>query len=595
MADCEKRRRMERQSSYSSDALKAALIAINEGLMTVSEAARSYNIPYTTIKSRLKKGDNMLDTYAKGPPTKFNADQEQTLVQWIKKRHMMGATVTQKQLCTEACKLNNETADTLISELTKGWVMKFLGRHPHAPLVINAKRKLANSDTEISKCLSDLSFYMRKFGNCGPNRFFLENRKSIYSVCQLSLGEVVDHSFHAYCHMAVKVKNLSSNLFISFNCLGTYVQPFWIMNPREFKSCTRIFPESVIKLSEEKEESLFLVWLKHFVLTISSPRPVLLLLTINPGLLDVHTLEFAEEHNLLLYYVPPNIHQLQPALLEFAKPFQILSEIRDLHSLGQSLVKLWLSLATPTKAGLAFSNAGLVPLKKEWASKLSSTEGPQFSSNDFIEGSKVSEYDDSFIKGYTHALEMLKSKCFSNSQLQSLENLDLIGQATSSDPMLMAWKVLEDERRKLVSLASGISSEEMKPTSSETLSNYETNRIPSHEACTQSIPSYPSCSSHCEISVSHKSVLSPVKSSLDQVHFSNFESINLLNRRESFENSNGDFTPSTDRYKREINFGPKTATNLEQRCMEIQQQYEEQSGTIPLTELHIDAIDDLGL
>lgn len=118
-----------KRSHYSNEALKSAIQELKNGV-PCRAAARKYGIPRVTL---MRKFQNHSETKERpGPPTKFNADQETMLVNWIKYMAKTGFPVSKETLMFSVDKLAREYNVNFHKGTMPGrkWYEGFLKRHP---------------------------------------------------------------------------------------------------------------------------------------------------------------------------------------------------------------------------------------------------------------------------------------------------------------------------------------------------------------------------------------------------------------------------------------------------------------------------------
>ena len=77
---------IKKRCNYQNDVLKKAIAEVKDGKRTVSDAARYYQIPRTTLGDKVRG----IHSGQYGKNTKLNADEETALVEYIKYMDKIG-------------------------------------------------------------------------------------------------------------------------------------------------------------------------------------------------------------------------------------------------------------------------------------------------------------------------------------------------------------------------------------------------------------------------------------------------------------------------------------------------------------------------
>nr|XP_049693639.1 uncharacterized protein LOC126054037 [Helicoverpa armigera] len=179
----------KKRLKYSQENMEKALRDIREKKMSINQAAKSYDIPKTTILDRLK--DKYKNPGNIGGPTVLTSSEEMYLVKWILELGEVGFPITKTQLLDSVTKLikslgrQNPFKD---DQPGKKWYNGFLARHPEVskrvPQSLTTCRAIV-SENNIRSWFSKIRQYFvdnkliellqdpKRIFNCDESGFYL--------------------------------------------------------------------------------------------------------------------------------------------------------------------------------------------------------------------------------------------------------------------------------------------------------------------------------------------------------------------------------------------------------------------------------------
>ncbi len=110
----------------------AAIQAVQNGLCSVSQAARDHGIPPTTLKDRIS--GRIVHGTNPGPVPYLNRQEEDELEQYLFDAGKCGYGKTRKQVKAIAEKIAIEKGTLRCHHVSDGWWKRFLQRHPSISL-----------------------------------------------------------------------------------------------------------------------------------------------------------------------------------------------------------------------------------------------------------------------------------------------------------------------------------------------------------------------------------------------------------------------------------------------------------------------------
>ncbi|KAJ4445218.1 hypothetical protein ANN_07019 [Periplaneta americana] len=341
------------RKNWTQEQVETALKAIEEGLK-IREAARRYGIPESTLRDQIKKSGGERGQSSLGRNPVFNRDQERELSQHIIKLAKLFYGVTPLQLRRIAFEFasKNKIPHTFNSETKlagKDWLYLYLKRNPdislRQPEGTSINRISSFNEVEVKLFFSNLETIFSKHV-FPPERVFNQDETGISTV-QKKSGKVY----------AAKENGSPSSEDGPIGAVYSCSDNGWI------------------------NETLFLVWLKHFQQHVKATEddPVLLVCDNHASHISLEVFNFCRDNHITMVTLPPHTsHRFQPLDLTFFGPLKnALFREYDLFMINHAheritmsdiaglLNKAYVKVATMEKAVSGFRSAGIVPLNPE--------------------------------------------------------------------------------------------------------------------------------------------------------------------------------------------------------------------------------------
>ncbi|XP_058819951.1 uncharacterized protein LOC131682480 [Topomyia yanbarensis] len=169
--------KIRRIRQYSKDDLRLAIEAIDEGYVTLYQAAKKFNVPRTTLSNYNEDRDRKGQM---GPTLTFTNEEEQLMVRWAKDMHHKGLTLRRSDLL-EAAQWILETYPRERKPKDKApsnsWLRAFERRHQITSyLQVEAVSNQKSSEMSLLQCYEHVFQnleYLEVFNN--PSRVFKYN------------------------------------------------------------------------------------------------------------------------------------------------------------------------------------------------------------------------------------------------------------------------------------------------------------------------------------------------------------------------------------------------------------------------------------
>lgn len=354
----------KKRQQWDEHDMRQAIQNIQAHNMGFKLAARTFNVPKTTLRRRLAKQDSSKGDLG-GRKAIFSKAIEEEIANHIIDMETRFFGLTSKDLrrmVFEVAEKNQIQHGFNREKKLAGWkwVRGFLKRNPRISMRSPESTSLARAQA-FNK--PNIQAYFNALSNTlEQNNFLPEN---VYNMDESGLTTVQKKCQKIYAAKGRKqVGALSSaergqhvTVVCAMNAMGTYVPPALIY-PRQRMNDELMngAPVGSISFTQEKgwmTSEIFCKWLKHFVryTKASNENKVLLLLDGHSSHKSFESLQFAKENGVIVFCFPAHCsHHVQPLDVGFFRP---------LHTYFDQEIQLWLR-QNPGKAVTQFKIAGLL-------------------------------------------------------------------------------------------------------------------------------------------------------------------------------------------------------------------------------------------
>ncbi|XP_047738984.1 uncharacterized protein LOC108668607 [Hyalella azteca] len=390
-----KRRRFEHH--YDRDLLNTAVQQVKNGELGINEASDKYNIPRTTISSRLRKdGWYSKDTILPDPELSPRIKNE--LLVWLKTMRQMSCSTVLSALpfvMQEVCEMSGEHTLFAASNLPPvGYCRRFLDE-----IRIQKEKELKNSEGTVvwkSNSCSVIDLWLKNLDELFEIQYGLDadsflsgsevNARQIYCCHRLAMVlKREDGGTGKLVHCQPPHQKHLPSIITMFTCVGvdgSALTPLFVAKSRSseqkyFAKSKTSFPSFEVWSKEcVMDADVFLDWLQLIVRELGDDetnRPLLLFLDQSIGIISLAVLDFCRDNMIILFYLPdttagsrlPFGSAIFDELIKSSPEFSGRSKrsITKAHSL-QVLPKLWSCLQKEVIIA-EFRRVGLVPLDKK--------------------------------------------------------------------------------------------------------------------------------------------------------------------------------------------------------------------------------------
>lgn len=379
--------RTTQKGSWSLDSMQKAMAAVEKKRLGVREASRYYNVPYSSLRDRLKTGVCKLPRF--GRKTIIPPNDENELAERIIKLSKLFFGITTFglrrvafQFVTESGIPNYFNKEKKLAG--KDWLYGFLRRHPEIslrkPEPTSIYRITAFNKTEVERFFGLLEQLMVKF-HFPPEK--------IYNIDETGIT-TVHKPLRIYAQKGQKQVGAATSwergktvtVCCSMNAAGGYIPPMLIYPRKRMAPALgkNGIPGSIMECSQSGwiNEDIFLVWLKHFVkhTGTNAENPTLLILDNHESHSSLQSYEYCRKNGVHLLSIPPHTsHRLQPLDISFFGPLKkaydrecdIFMKTHNYekishYEVAELLRNAYVRVATIEKAIKGFEAAGISPL-----------------------------------------------------------------------------------------------------------------------------------------------------------------------------------------------------------------------------------------
>lgn len=380
------RQRTTAKAAWTEADLKGAVNAI-EGGSSKRKAAKQFNIPFTTLRDRLK--NNNLSNPKLGRKPIFTQQQENEVAEQVKLLASLyyGVTVTDlRKLVYKYAELNNIKNNFDQSSKTAGldWVHAFMRRNSSVT-VRKAEATSLNRISAFNK--EEITYFYDKLGDLMEKYKFIPN--NIYNCDETGITTVTDPGKVLAQKGQRRVGSVTSGergsnitVMCAMSAAGNFIPPMFIFaRQRMTPLLEKDGPVGAIYTNSKNgwiNEDLFVTWLKHFAAFAKPTKesPVLLILDNHSSHISLQAFSFCKENHITMLSIPPHSsHRTQPLDVSFYGPLKaayrnecnrhmkthLMSKITP-YDVAGLFNKAYVQVANISKAESGFRTTGIFPL-----------------------------------------------------------------------------------------------------------------------------------------------------------------------------------------------------------------------------------------
>lgn len=380
--------RQTSKADWTAERMHAAIIAIQSG-KKIREVSRTFNIPESTIRDRLKNSN--LSSPKLGRKSTFSFEVEQEFAKHIIKlaKYFYGITpIELRRLAYDYAISNN--IENRFSKETKlagyDWLKLFLKRNPgislRTPEGTSLNRVTSFNETNVKIFYNNLEATMDKYELHNKPTHIYNVDESGFTTVQKPSKILGPRGQKQVGSMISWERGKNVTVVCCMSAGGSFVPPM-IIYPRAKLNplLQRNGPAGAIYQCSKNgwiTNDLFFKWIEHFANVVKPTinDPVLLIFDNHTTHISIEVYNFCKSNGICIVTLPPHTsHKLQPLDLTFFGPFKAAfnrecdlflkshpHEKISMYDLASILNKSYIKIATLDKGISGFSSSGIYPL-----------------------------------------------------------------------------------------------------------------------------------------------------------------------------------------------------------------------------------------
>lgn len=314
----------------------AALDQVKNKLMGYTMAAKTFNVPRSTLRRRFKKERDNKKGYLGGYKPTFDIEMEEKIAKHVVNLETRFYGLTQRELRKLVFQLAEKHKIPHRFNKEKGmagrkWLRGFLSRNPNITIRTPEPTSLARAGAfnreNIRSFFTSLAEVLDKY-NFTPENIYNVDETGMSTVATKPEKILATKGRKQIGVITSAERGQNFTIVGCVNVLGRSVPPAFIFPRKRMKAeLMDGAPISSIAFCQENgwmTTEIFVQWLQHFVQHVQpNENKVLLILDGHSSHKGLEVLEFAKENGIILFCLPPHCtHRLQPLDVGIFAPLQ---------------------------------------------------------------------------------------------------------------------------------------------------------------------------------------------------------------------------------------------------------------------------------
>ena len=369
---------------WDNDSMVHAMEAVRSGKMGQNQAAKTYDVPRTTLKDRLS--GRVKHGKKSGPEPYLTTEEEAELAEFLKQCARMGHGKTKKELFSIVQRSLIKKGRSLEHFNGEGWWNRFTQHHPKLSLRTSdpLSRVRANAVTK-----ENMSNYFTLLEETLKKHDLLDKPSCIFNMDETGMPLSHKQPKRVAVKGMRKVHGPSTGdktqitVVACSNAAGYTIPPMVIFKGQKFNhewSAGEV-PGTLYGMSESGwiDQELFSLWFeKLFIPNIPPQRPVMLMLDGHKSHYTPEAISRAATSGIIIFCIPPNTtHKAQPLDVSFFAPLKRYwssvchtfmvnnpGAVVTRRQFSQLFSQAWLKTIRPETVVNGFKKTGVYPLNK---------------------------------------------------------------------------------------------------------------------------------------------------------------------------------------------------------------------------------------
>lgn len=308
----------KKRKQWDNNSMQLAMEAVKSGRLGVNEAARTYGLPFTTLKDRMR--GRVVHGTNPGPRPFLDKQEEKLLTDHLVQVAQLGYGKTRKQVLNTVENVAREKgvlqADR--KKLSSGWFRRFMERNPDLSLRRGDATAHVRMDCTNTAALNNYFNLLEKYLEK------VESPAQIYNMDESGIPldprppNIVTRRGQKKVRYRVSGKKEQITVIGCVNAIGNSIPPMVIFEGKYLNHLwtQHEVPGTFYGMSGKgwTDQELFRHWLKtHFLKYAVSARPIILLLDGHSSHYEPMSIEIAQKEGIILFCLPPHTsHESQP-------------------------------------------------------------------------------------------------------------------------------------------------------------------------------------------------------------------------------------------------------------------------------------------
>ena len=372
---------------YSPTQLTNAYLAYKSGNVSLRGAARQYGVPVQTLRDRTS-GKISIDVVKSGKAPVFSLEEEARLVNHLKEMAALGYGYTRREVVDIA----NDYALTLRKRdkkhpLTIRWYQCFMSRWDAdlklvKPRALEIQRAKAGTIESVNSYFDELTGIIEKYDlKDKPHLIFNVDEKGIQ---QNHIPPSVVAGNTLAVQEVVSSKSSTTTILGCGNAAGMSIPPYFVFEGarmrQELMAGKTPGADGTVSPTGWSNTEIFRGYIEDHFLKYAPGRdddPILLLLDGHKSHTTIGIVDWAKEHNIILYILPAHTsHFLQPLDVGCYGPFhrifsnechketRTLSTVITRYNICEIACRTYTKALSPDNLRHAFRRTGIFPLDR---------------------------------------------------------------------------------------------------------------------------------------------------------------------------------------------------------------------------------------
>lgn len=375
--------RSSKRKQWTNEQMLAAIDDVKSGISR-NQAAEAHSVPRSTLKDRLSGRVNHGTN--PGPVPYLTNDEEGLLTDYLLKSADMGYGKTRRDVCCIVESCLRQKGSLRGERVSNGWWERFLQRNPSIRLRVGDSTAGVRFDAINTENMDN---YFELLKATYEEFKFDYYPESIFNMDETGVPlcprppKVIAKKGQKKVRYRTSGQKSQITVLACGSATGQVIPPFIIFSGKQISP---LWTENEVNGSRFAvsdngwvDKELFNFWLTdHFLPNAASRRPLLLLLDGHSSHFEPYSIQFAREHEVVIFCLPPHTtHECQPLDTSFFRSLKSHWQ-NSVHKFyqdnpGKVITKLnfcsvfkpaWLTASTPSNIVNGFKKTGIYPLNR---------------------------------------------------------------------------------------------------------------------------------------------------------------------------------------------------------------------------------------